>query len=177
MPRTILLPLFLLAPAGIAGQSQGFDPNNPPDSPIEEQVREAEERERAQAEARAAAEAAGQEPPPPPLTLDEARMNAATVVQSFVARKSPQGYWPFREKGSGTLYKLKLVSIDEKKVKELSQGRYGVPALLEDAGAGTRLRMEFVVDLGESEWKVSGLRLRKKEPLKGRKSAPGSSRS
>lgn len=167
LAASLALAIALAAPlrANPQGGDQADSGQNS-ETPIEEQ----------QAAAAAAAQSEA-EAPAAPLSLDDARVNAVTVVQAFVARKSPKGYWPFREKGSKALYKLTLSSIDEKKIKELTGGRYGVPASLDDAEKKARLKMEFVVDLSGAEWKVVGMRLRKKEPLRGRKSAPESSRN
>lgn len=105
----------------------------------------------------------------PPMTLEDARLNFPTVVESFIAGVSPNGYWLLKEKGTDHTWKLKLVSIDTKTLRGAGAQRYSAPAVLRDVRDGQRLRVEFTVDFSGDQWKVAGMRLRPRKSGKRRR--------
>jgi hypothetical protein len=96
----------------------------------------------------------------PEATLDLGRANFESIVEAFVARRSANaGYWPLRDKKTGRLRHLKLVSVDAKRVRGAGRGRFSGPVLLRDEINRDALDAEFVVDMSGTEWKVVGMRL------------------
>jgi hypothetical protein len=99
------------------------------------------------------------EDPNKPMTLDDARSNVGTLITSFVTQRSAQGFMPLRDKRTKKVRKLKLVSVEEKKVKAAGGKRYAAPAKLKDLASGQTLDAVFTVDFTGPEWKVVGMRL------------------
>lgn len=94
-----------------------------------------------------------------PVSIEDARVNFASIVETFVARQSPEGFWLLRDKKTGRARRLRLLSVNAKAVKDAGAGRFKGPAQLRDLGEGADLPAEFVVDMSGSDWKVVGLRL------------------
>src|SRR4051812_5928125 len=53
----------------------------------------------------------------PEVSQADARANAATLIQSFMAKHSEDGAFPLRDKTTKKLRRLKLVKVDEKGVE------------------------------------------------------------
>jgi hypothetical protein len=91
------------------------------------------------------------------MSISDARVNFATVVEAYVAKKSSNGYWSYAEKASGKKQKswrLKLPSVSDKTVREEDENRYSGLVKLRDARGGRPLTLEFVVDFSGVKWKV-----------------------
>ncbi len=96
-----------------------------------------------------------------PMSLDDARMNFPTVVESFIAARTRDGYWPLKDKASGTVRMLKLVNKDVKGVQpvEGGEGLFSGRVSLEDGNTHEKLKADFVVDFSGTEWAVKKMRL------------------
>lgn len=96
-----------------------------------------------------------------PMTADDARVNFASVVESFVAARSPNGFWPLKEKTTGNVLHLVLIDKEPKKVDavEGSVARYTGQVLLRDQTTGDQVKASFTVDFSGSEWKVKSMKL------------------
>jgi hypothetical protein len=95
--------------------------------------------------------------PPSAMTLDDARVNFATVVEAYVAKNSPDGYWPYSERKGGKGAKSRRLThpkISDKSVEKSGDARYSGLVKLRDARGGRSLTLEFVVDLSGLKWKV-----------------------
>lgn len=96
---------------------------------------------------------------PRQVTLEDARQSIGTLVESFVGQNSPEGSMILRDKTTKKVRQLKLVSVDEKKVKASGDARYSVPAQMRDLATGQTLQAVFTADFGSPQWKVVGMRL------------------
>lgn len=95
-----------------------------------------------------------------PLTLDDVKANILTVVQSFVdKRTNDKGWFPLRDRETGMLRKLRLVSLDANKTTSDGGFLYSAPAVLSDEASNEKLRAIFTVDFQGAEWTVKKLRL------------------
>lgn len=112
------------------------------------------------------AEPAPPEAPPAPLSMDDARVNFETLVSAFVTQRSGAGYWPLRDKAAKRVRRLKLVSMDLKKVKKVRDGRYAGPVIFTDLDQGKKLETRFTVDLSGPEWRVVGMTVPKPKKKK-----------
>jgi hypothetical protein len=99
------------------------------------------------------------DPEPRSLSIDDIRVNFATVVENFITARSPKGYWPLKQKSTGKVLKLKLVKVSEKTVHEVGHGRYVGRAILRQVDADLRHQADFFVNLAGEEWTVERLRL------------------
>ena len=98
------------------------------------------------------------------MSLSDARVNFEAVVEAYVAKKSVDGYWSYREKSGGKARKLKFVSFDSGSVQNAGDNVYtGVAALRE--ASGRRSSLEFKVDFSGSDWRVVSVKPR---PAKGK---------
>lgn len=94
------------------------------------------------------------------MSRDDARMNFGTVVDSFVAERSPEGYWPLRDKATGKVRRLKIAAKDPKSVVSgEGAGMFVGRVTLLDESSGERLKADFTVDFSGAEWKVKQMRL------------------
>jgi hypothetical protein len=93
------------------------------------------------------------------MTIDDARMNFATIVESFIIERSKNGCWPLKQKTTGKLLKLKFESILPKSVHELKEGRFMGRAVLRELATDSTVRADFTVDFSGPQWKVEGMRL------------------
>lgn len=93
------------------------------------------------------------------VTLDDARSSVGTLIQSFIAQRSADGAWPLLDKRTKKLRRLRLVKVDEKKVRAAGKQIYAAPATLKDLDSTEQLQAVFKVDFSGSEWKVVGMRL------------------
>jgi hypothetical protein len=146
-----LLALSLTSGSAQAARSTRYDPNQA-QAPSEDQAQPAPDSNPAPIEGQAAGGS---------MSLDDARMNFGTVVDSFVATRSPDGYWPLKDKTTGKVRHLKIVAKDPKSVEpgegggSLFIGR----VTLKDESSGERLKADFTVDFGGAEWKVTQMKL------------------
>jgi|GEM_PF-5096097 len=109
-----------------------------------------------------------------PMTLDDARTNFSTIVESFVVEHSPDGYWPLRQKTTGKVLKLKFESILPKSVRDIKDGRFMGRAVLRGVAEDLTVKADFTVDFSGPQWKVEGMRLVSVTPAapKTRREAP-----
>ena len=92
----------------------------------------------------------------PPMDLDGARENFATIVETYVSKKSNEGWWSYVETKEGKKLKPRCLakpSVDEESVKQKEGSRFSGLVTLDDAGGGQRT-LEFVVDFSGAKWKV-----------------------
>jgi len=108
----------------------------------------------------------GQAEAPKTITLDDARSNVTTLIQSFIAQRSADGAWPLVDKRTKKVRRLRLVKVDEKKVRSAGNQIYAAPATLKDIDSTEQLQAVFKVDFSGSEWKVVGMRLSEPERAK-----------
>lgn len=93
--------------------------------------------------------------PVPQLTLDDARVNFRTVIESFLAANAPQGVWNLKDKRTKEIRRLSLFAIDEKSVRKAGEdGQYRGLVAFKEEGADLPVQMEFTVDLGGDSWRV-----------------------
>ncbi len=106
------------------------------------------------------------------MSLDDARMNFDTLIDSYIAKLSPKGTWFLKEKGTGKTLSLKLFSKDLKSVKPASQGGgfYTGQATLLDKASGARIHVQFLVDFSGQQWTVKRMRILKRTSSPARKS-------
>jgi hypothetical protein len=103
--------------------------------------------------------------PPPaedearPVTLEDVRINIGAIVKTFVEQRSPDGFWPLKDKSSGQLRRLQLLAVAADKVKDEGKMRYSAPATLKDLEAEQTVRAVFIVSFRGPEWKVVGMKL------------------
>lgn len=100
------------------------------------------------------------EAPAGPMSLDDAKVNLFTLVQSFVGARSVDGVWPLKDKARGGLLRLTIAGTEAKKVRELDGSRFRGTVPFSDVKTGRAFDAEFTVDLGSPEWKVLGMSLR-----------------
>jgi hypothetical protein len=95
-----------------------------------------------------------------PMSLDDARMNFGTVIDAFLAEKTQKGYWPLREKLTGKILHLQLVSKDPKTVADAGAGgKFTGTVNFVDLLTREKRKTEFTVDLSGSQWKVVSMHL------------------
>lgn len=179
MKRTLLVLSLAAALAGLAGPASAQDEDRPgPDPPQNAQPGGPDQE--------------GPYPPPmggkeggdsaepkeeeaPAVNIDSARINFQTVVEAFVADKSPEGYWPLQDKRSGKTRKLKLKAINPRSVRtDFRDGFYRADAEFTDLSEGKPFKAVFVVDFSGAQWKVAEMRVPKpkEEPPKKAKPVP-----
>ena len=91
------------------------------------------------------------------MDLDGAGVNFATVVESYVAKKSSAGYWTYKEKKNGKpakSWRLAHPEVDSGSIKGRGRGRYSGRVKLIDARYKRALTLEFLVDFSGNDWKV-----------------------
>lgn len=93
--------------------------------------------------------------PVPEMTLDDARVNFRTVIESFLAANAPQGVWNLKDKRTKEIRRLSLFAIDEKSVRKAGEdGKYRGLVAFKEEGVDLPVQMEFTVDLGGDSWRV-----------------------
>lgn len=93
--------------------------------------------------------------PVPEMTIDDARMNFRTVIESFLAANAPQGVWNLKDKRTKNVRRLSLFAIDEKSVRKAGEdGKYKGMVAFKEEGEDLPVQMEFTVDLGGESWRV-----------------------
>jgi hypothetical protein len=98
--------------------------------------------------------------PAAPMTVDDAKVNMFTLIQSFIASRSVDGVWPLKDKtGGGGLLRLTLVGSEVKKVRSSGPGRFRGAVGLRDAPTGRGYEAVFSVDMASPEWKVLAMNL------------------
>lgn len=107
------------------------------------------------------APAASEAPPPAeapagPMSLEDARINFQTVVESYLAERSRASAWLLKQKGSPKPLRLKLLSIDGGSIKPAGPNRYSGSAAFKELSKGRRVRVLFTVDFSSEQWKVAG---------------------
>ncbi|MBI5240869.1 MAG: hypothetical protein HY926_10390 [Elusimicrobia bacterium] len=94
------------------------------------------------------------------MSIDDARMNFATVVESFIAARSPKGYWPLKQKSSARVLHLRLEKVLPKTVRKAGGGNvYTGRAALWEVDEDFAVQADFTVDLGGRRWEVKSMRL------------------
>ena len=88
------------------------------------------------------------------VSIEEAQENVETIIQTHVAQKSPEGFWPVKQKGGGNL-RLKLKSIDAKNARRASGEVFKVTATFTDEASQKPFYGEFDIDFGGMIWKVT----------------------
>lgn len=94
-----------------------------------------------------------------PMTIDDARLNFGTVVETFIAARSRHGYWPLTQKSSGRTLRLKYEAVESKTVRQVEPGHFSGRVMLRDAESGRPVKAEFFVDFTGNSWSVERLRL------------------
>jgi hypothetical protein len=106
------------------------------------------------------------------MSLEDARMNFGTVVDAFVAERTINGFWPLKEKSTGNVLHLKLVSKNTKSIRDAGGSRfYSGRVALRDIVTGDTVNVEFVVDFAGAEWKVKSMQILGKVSAKKKPSA------
>lgn len=152
-----MTPLLLLALALAPGvRAQDADPQG------QQREEQPQQREEPPQQPQGGGEQAGK------MSLEDVRINFPTVVQAFVDKRSDaDGLWLLRDKDSGKLRKLKLVSVDADKAREDQDGFYSAPAVVADmANNGEKLPVVFTCSFAGSEWRVERLRFVKPKTAK-----------
>jgi hypothetical protein len=92
----------------------------------------------------------------PAAALADARMNFETVVQSFLAKRAPDGVWAARPPGAQRPWRLRFKSLDKAGIAAVSDqpALYKGKALMTIDGTTAELPVYFTVDLGTSAWRV-----------------------
>jgi hypothetical protein len=93
------------------------------------------------------------------MTLDDARLNFGTVVESFITERSPKGYWPLKQKTTNKILKLRLDAIEKKTVRRLTPGHFVGRATLSQVDDASPVKADFYVDFSGVNWKVEKMRL------------------
>lgn len=119
-------------------------------------------------------EGGDKEDAPRPMTIDDARANVGTLITSFMSQRSPQGFMPLKDKSTKKTRHLKLIAVQEKKVKAAGGKKYNAPATLKDVSTGQTLDAVFTVDFTGPEWKVAGMRLMPPAAAAAKKTKPKS---
>ena len=185
----LLIPCCLLPRLGMA-QGQAAPPEESQDSPREEnQAAPPEGNQPAPQEADQAAPQTGssdgidiahpenrkqpgtgpqEDAPPAPseepagdMTLDDAAGNFESILQAFVISRSPNGYWPLREKTTKKVLMLKLESIDLKSLRQEGPNVFTAPAVLLDVNNDRKIPAEFTIDFSGTQWHVTRMRMLK----------------
>jgi hypothetical protein len=109
-----------------------------------------------------------------PMTLDDARMNFPTMVESFVAERSSDGSWPLKQKSTGKTLKLKYESVLPKSIRKIKENRFTGRAVLREVEKDFPVKADFTIDFGGPKWMVVGMRLVSATPpaRKARRKAP-----
>jgi hypothetical protein len=105
----------------------------------------------------AATDPVSADPVPGPMSSEDALANFTTVVETYVATKSPKGYWPFMEKPTGkkpVAWRLTEPEVIEDSVKKLAGEKYSGRVKLRDVRGGRPPKLQFVVDFSGVKWKV-----------------------
>ncbi|HAM36857.1 MAG TPA: hypothetical protein DEB40_10675 [Elusimicrobia bacterium] len=95
--------------------------------------------------------------------IEDARVNFATVVETFIAKRSERGYWIFAQEKNGKALKLKLDSILEPTVHATGVGHYAGEVMLRELGSNRLIKADFQVDLASPQWQVEDISLRSEE--------------
>lgn len=102
-------------------------------------------------------------------SLSEAKDNIETVISNYAAEKSPDGYWPVKQR-DGKSQRLKLKSVDMQSIQRADAEIFKAAAVFLDEGGRTRFYAEFDVDFGGADWHVARMkwiaRARKDELVK-----------
>ncbi|MFI5360411.1 MAG: hypothetical protein ACHQ49_00455 [Elusimicrobiota bacterium] len=91
------------------------------------------------------------------MSLDDARVNFTTIVQAYVAKNSPDGYWPYVEKKAGKAaktWRLARPSVADDSVEKGESGIYSGRVTLRDARVARKFAFVFSVDFSGDNWKV-----------------------
>lgn len=110
----------------------------------------------------------------PQVTVADAKVSIASIVQSFISAHSTDGAWALRDKATGQVRQLSLKSVDENTTQQAGQQRFKVAAKLKDLDSGEILPAEFVADFSTPEWKIVGMRLVEPGKKKARRAANAS---
>jgi len=157
---------IILALCGLCGPAAAQFPNSPPDIPTQTEPAPDSTETEFPVSKPAAAEDGGpgpaeQEAPEAqnPMTIDDARLNFGTVVESFIAAHSPDGYWPLKQKTTGKVLKLKLDKIEDKTVRQVRPGHFKGRAVLREIDEKRLVKADFFVDFSGMKWNVEKLSL------------------
>jgi hypothetical protein len=87
------------------------------------------------------------------MSLEDARDNFRTIVETYITRNSRNGVWAF-EDAHGKRRRLTLVRVETGTVASLADSRYAGIALLRELGSNKTRRLRFVADFSGEHWKV-----------------------
>jgi hypothetical protein len=88
-----------------------------------------------------------------PATVEDAKMNFMTVIETYVLDNTKRGFWEFHDASSGRTLKLKLVAIRQDSIREDGKLHTGL-AVVRDVASGRQLQAQFKVDLASTPWTV-----------------------
>jgi hypothetical protein len=114
-----------------------------------------EQRELARRQLKKAARQA--RPAAPESDLSDVKTNFSTVVSAFVAARSENGYWAFRDRKSGRKWKLALAEVDTSRLRRVGPNRFAAPVVLQDVAGRGALTARFVADFSSDDWRVVGM--------------------
>lgn len=97
--------------------------------------------------------------PSKPISLADARVNIVSIIEAFIAQRSPHGFWPLRDKKTRRMRHLKLLAIDDRHVHADGGALYTAPASLKDTTSGATLAALFTVDFTGPNWQVVRMRM------------------
>ncbi|MBI4422366.1 MAG: hypothetical protein HY554_01485 [Elusimicrobia bacterium] len=166
MKRLLWLAVLLAgAPAPRAQQAEEEPPPSAEARPPETGEDAAERQPAAQAEPEpeeapppAKARPAEDAKPRGPMSLSDAKVNFATVVENFILEKSPKGYLPLKD-ASRRIWRLELETVHAKPMRKLKSNVFTSCASMR-AGRDA-LDVDFTVDFGGEHWRVTQTHIHK----------------
>lgn len=92
--------------------------------------------------------------PPAPMTLSDARVNFPTMIESFIASRSPKGYWSFKDPETGKTLKLKLSQVDKGSIAPSAKGSFRGKVTFQEGRTDRTIDLDFIVDFASDSWQV-----------------------
>ena len=93
-----------------------------------------------------------------PVDLEGARANFAAVIESYVLKRSPKGYWNYVEMKGRKARRLSSPSVDEESVRRLKGELFSGRVKFRDAGRPKPFFLQFDVDFSGVNWKVAAVK-------------------
>lgn len=98
-----------------------------------------------------------------PMDISSARMNFATVIENYLAARSPKGHWDYKDPETGAPFKLKLQAVNKGSIEPMEGTLYKGQVLLRELPGGKIKPMDFTVDFSAQLWAVKKVAASKDE--------------
>lgn len=85
-------------------------------------------------------------------SFSDAKDNIETIIQTYAANKSPDGYWAVKS------LRLRLKSVETRTIQRTDADLFKAAAAFTDERSNKLYFAEFVVDFGGTDWHVAGMK-------------------